>query len=56
MRSLIFLALLSLIISEPNIDDLAIKLKQNLSKKIEDIPSNANNYIINLNGITQAIK
>ena len=56
MRTLILLTLLSLIISEPNIDDLTIKLKQNLSKKIQDIPSNANSYIRNLNGNTQAIK
>ena len=56
MRSLILIALLSLIISEPNLENLTIKLKQALSKKIRDIPSNSNNFIRNLNGYTQAIK
>ena len=55
MRTILLIALLSLITSE-DIDNLVVKLKQSLSRKIKDIPSNSNNYIRNLNGYTQAIK
>ncbi len=56
MKSLIILALITLVISDSDIENLSIKVKQNLAKQVKDLPSNLDNLIKNIGGYTNAFK
>ena len=55
MKYLILLALISLSISD-SLDELSIKVKQNLAKQVKDLPQNMNTLIKNIVGYTNAYK
>ena len=55
MKYLILLALISLSISD-SLDELSIKVKQNLARQVKDLPQNMNTLIKNIVGYTNAYK
>ncbi len=56
MKYLIILALISLTISRADIDDLIIKVKQNIAKQVKDLPADIDKLIRYVGGYTNAFK